>query len=488
MYEPARRSDSPETLFAQARFRECLGAARGSAFLGLQARCHLRLGEPARAAHYAAMIEDAGERFTLLGTALSRLGCNDDAEAHFDEAKRIARSSELRAELQYFCGLHYWGKRDLSAAQECLSDPVFTRPGSSRIRAITLRAWICWAQGRHEEHIAGLVRALDEVQALPGGDVFVMAAVAHGLSVQARERYLPAIAKRLSPILDSLPISSTGFLTRRNVGWAHALSGDFVGAFRELRAAASVAPAPAWKACAIADRALLSRGLQYTAAANDELDHAESLVHGIDWSAQHGEERFVLLTLAELSAQSNPSLARSYLDRYHSIETPVSALLAFRSDERVTALEQYAGGCVLRYEGKRSEAIAAYRTAYEIWTRCGYDWRRATVLVDLGEMQLKREFFETAAELLKKFPQSWIAGRLGDRIKPAMDPLFGTLTPREREIAILACEGMTYEDIGVRIGLSPNTVRNRLHDCYSKFDVHNRTQFVAECRRRGISC
>ena len=48
------------------------------------------------------------------------------------------------------------------------------------------------------------------------------------------------------------------------------------------------------------------------------------------------------------------------------------------------------------------------------------------------------------------------------------------LTPREREIAELAKEGLTNQEIGEKLYISINTVKKHLQSIYSKFEISNR--------------
>ena len=60
------------------------------------------------------------------------------------------------------------------------------------------------------------------------------------------------------------------------------------------------------------------------------------------------------------------------------------------------------------------------------------------------------------------------------------------LTPREVELIPLIAEGLQNKEIAVRVGVSEQTVRNHLSNTYRKLGAHNRTQMLAEARRRGI--
>jgi len=60
------------------------------------------------------------------------------------------------------------------------------------------------------------------------------------------------------------------------------------------------------------------------------------------------------------------------------------------------------------------------------------------------------------------------------------------LTPREREILGLMCQGHTDTEIASGLRLSRNTVRNHVAALYSKLDVHRRSAAIIWARQRGI--
>ena len=60
------------------------------------------------------------------------------------------------------------------------------------------------------------------------------------------------------------------------------------------------------------------------------------------------------------------------------------------------------------------------------------------------------------------------------------------LTPREREILGLMCQGHTDPEIAASLHLSRNTVRNHVAALYSKLDVHRRSAAIIWARQRGI--
>jgi DNA-binding CsgD family transcriptional regulator len=47
------------------------------------------------------------------------------------------------------------------------------------------------------------------------------------------------------------------------------------------------------------------------------------------------------------------------------------------------------------------------------------------------------------------------------------------LTPRETDVLQLLAKGCTYEQVGVRLGISLNTVTSHIKNAYRKLEVHS---------------
>jgi DNA-binding NarL/FixJ family response regulator len=62
--------------------------------------------------------------------------------------------------------------------------------------------------------------------------------------------------------------------------------------------------------------------------------------------------------------------------------------------------------------------------------------------------------------------------------EPLPPSAFSTLTPREKQIAYLAAQGLTNRQIGVETGLSINTISNHLKRVYAKLGVQSRTELA----------
>ena len=78
-----------------------------------------------------------------------------------------------------------------------------------------------------------------------------------------------------------------------------------------------------------------------------------------------------------------------------------------------------------------------------------------------------------------------IAGAMitrGDTASPAE----GCLTTREHEVLLFIARGMTTQEIGDGLGLSPNTVKSHSRSLFTKLDAHNRVQALTTARLRGL--
>lgn len=77
-----------------------------------------------------------------------------------------------------------------------------------------------------------------------------------------------------------------------------------------------------------------------------------------------------------------------------------------------------------------------------------------------------------------------------DRLRPLLLARFtterlGVLSPREREVLDHLAKGMTGEEVAVRLGLSPETVRTHVRNAMDKLEAHTRVHAVALALRQG---
>ena len=68
--------------------------------------------------------------------------------------------------------------------------------------------------------------------------------------------------------------------------------------------------------------------------------------------------------------------------------------------------------------------------------------------------------------------------RTGPREKPEQE-----LTPHEARIMRMLAEGDSYQEVGERLGITVNTVRNYIRRIYEKLHVHTKSQAVSKALR-----
>ena len=66
-----------------------------------------------------------------------------------------------------------------------------------------------------------------------------------------------------------------------------------------------------------------------------------------------------------------------------------------------------------------------------------------------------------------------------DRIQP--------LTPRERQIALLVCTGLSNKQIAQQLTVTEGTVKVHLHNVYEKLAIRNRTMLALLALKLGVT-
>ncbi|HEX5029967.1 MAG TPA: response regulator transcription factor [Candidatus Eisenbacteria bacterium] len=100
-------------------------------------------------------------------------------------------------------------------------------------------------------------------------------------------------------------------------------------------------------------------------------------------------------------------------------------------------------------------------------------------IVESVDAALRGEFHcppRIATALVRRLSQSVLPGRV---------PGETSLTTRENQILSLAEQGLTNKAIAERLGISPATVKNHMHNVLGKLSAHRRTEAIAQLRSRG---
>ena len=93
-----------------------------------------------------------------------------------------------------------------------------------------------------------------------------------------------------------------------------------------------------------------------------------------------------------------------------------------------------------------------------------------------GEAPISRS---TAAKILKEFAEQ---ARREAREAPEEQ-----LSPKEREVLVLLTEGLTNKEIGNKLGITENTVKNHLKNILDKLHVENRVQAATFALQKKLS-
>jgi DNA-binding CsgD family transcriptional regulator len=75
-----------------------------------------------------------------------------------------------------------------------------------------------------------------------------------------------------------------------------------------------------------------------------------------------------------------------------------------------------------------------------------------------------------------------VLGDLGDDAPPALV----SLTDRELQVLAQAATGAAYPEIGLRLGLSAQTVKSYMRDLIGRLGAHNRHEAMVDARRQGL--
>lgn len=110
--------------------------------------------------------------------------------------------------------------------------------------------------------------------------------------------------------------------------------------------------------------------------------------------------------------------------------------------------------------------------------RGGQGWRHADLAVAIDDV-IREQMQWFSGAVLERLARS--------RAPAAREAGLGELTPREREVLAMVCEGHGDAHIAAQLGISRNTVRNHLSNIYGKANVRRRSEAVVWGRERGIA-
>lgn len=183
-------------------------------------------------------------------------------------------------------------------------------------------------------------------------------------------------------------------------------------------------------------------------------DAVATAAAGVDWAYEHGmpvEESFALDALVRVSPSATAA------DR-------LAELASATGNQLVGALATHARALV-------DKDAPALRSSAGQFAEMGVWWMAAAAATSAAD-HFDRKRDRVGAAESARFAASCAERCDGVRVTGAVQPV--DLTPREREIALLAAKGYSNRDIAEQLVLSARTVENYLYRAYTKLGVTSR--------------
>lgn len=497
--DPCALENSPEPsaaqLYEEGRFTAYLKATAGATSVEqrfTRVRALTRKGDFLGALDELAAVGpmSSGDEALLLALKSlchSYLGDPDSARAALAAVRPKPYGPAVKFELAYAKMAVAWGKNDPDAMDRALLAVDVSASPNLYARWLYGRSWACALRGQYAAQLSFLEQAARQLRlegAVP--DVFLEATTTRAIVHLVREIYAHETFALAVTLVETVQwheeLEHERFLTYRGLAWAYALRGMHEKAFEYAYRARDVAPSDMWVAASYSDQAYLARMAGQTRISDALLDHALLRATTTDWTSR-GEERISLLNLAELVADRNPEAAAKLLRIYDAIPMRVAPALALSRDSRLPAMEDYARGTVLAALGRRSDAVEHLTNAYAAFCTVGYSWRAAASALRIHVVTEQDAWLRYAADAVAEFQDSSVAEAIRQRAAAAnVDPRISALTPAQRRVFALMCEGLGDKEIAQRLNISPETAKNHAAKVRSAFGVRSRAAVIASSR------
>jgi predicted ATPase/class 3 adenylate cyclase/DNA-binding CsgD family transcriptional regulator len=149
-------------------------------------------------------------------------------------------------------------------------------------------------------------------------------------------------------------------------------------------------------------------------------------------------------------------------------------------------------GALASHSGSHREAVRLFAAVSSIRQRMGsvrfkiydadYEASVAGLRDSMGDSDFDTAWAEGAGLSIEEAIAYAQRGR-GQRKRPTSG--WASLTPTELDVVRLVGEGLTNNDIGIRLFISPRTVQTHLTHVYTKLGLSSRVQLAQEATRRG---
>ena len=491
---------SPLELFIEGRNDACLRRTAGKVSTAdriVRVRALIRKADYRTALDAIAAAERCGHDEAALLTAL-KSSCHayrgelDLARATLGAVRAEEHRPDVLFEVAYTRALLAWVQNDSEGMSRALDAVDVNRYPQFSARALYARSWVAALRGEYYEQLLMLEQsAVSVLAAVQARDLYLLAHTVRAMAHLVREIYAPDTFDFTVQTVESLrwneELDTERFLTFRGLAWAYALRGQHEKAFHYAYFARDIAPSAMWVAASYCDQAYLARMAGENRSADALIDHAVACAKETIWKSP-GEERVSLLNLAEVAADRDPAAARDVLSLYDAIPVSVAPAFAFAHDTRLPAMEEYARGVVLAVSGERSAAVEKLTAAFKSFTSIGYAWRAAAAALRLHVTTSEDLWLRQASDAVRDFSQSSVANEIRRRAAAtAVDPRVAALTPAQRRVYALLCEGLSDKEIAHSLGISPETAKNHAARVRQAFGVHSRAAVLAATRGLGAA-
>lgn len=378
-------------------------------------------------------------------------------------------SRKARAEVAYFSAAAAYLRRQYHVAEGTL---LIAHPATPtwQARHLLLRAKIAAARDRFEMYVK-LTQAA--IRLLIQEDPTEEGLIAAGLvMLAAAAREIPLPPEHLDLLTGELPDGASRAQRRSifcTLGWLRALSADSFSSARYLAKAELLASTPVELLTVSLDRAQVAIVLGDSASFPAHVATLYEFAGTVDWSALRTEDLVALPALARAFAEFGiDNLATKYCQ------------LADKCRDSIAPRHDLAHGT--RYQAAIDEALAfashANRTrtaelasrAYAAFERMGFSWRAARMALLLYGINRTHLWRRRAQEHLSCYP-----AEARQRVL-----IFGTATPRQREVLTLFQQGFSDDAIATALGMAPHTVRAHFRNIYRHFNVESRVQLLSK--------
>ena len=449
--------------------------------------------------------DSAATAALLYGTAVGRRDTDAGLKLLID-AERAARRRvhpAVRAEISYRRAHIHWLRGEMAEAERLARVTEAANVDVLAVRGTQLRGFVAVAEGRFKEALALFESARRAYGRCRDHDIELAMVVLQQIASLEQTlrcddvpgthhvrygRTIPRAAIGLG--------APSGWRVRLCIddAWLFSLDGDAIRAYAKAREAERVAPTDAWRVRGLTTRAAIAAAFGEPAAARTFAVEARALASHVDWNATVDDERFGLLTLAEVFSGFDPAGASEILASFDSIQLPLAVTRILRGgDGRLRGWNAFVRASIARAHGEIALAAPLYATALEAFRSCGYRWREAQTLAALAEIppavrvdDIAAPLDEAVALVARHFPKAFLARRFEGWTRVYVDARARTLSPAQRDVLRWLLEGRTPREIAALKGRGYETIRSHVRALHRVFGTRAEHQLVAECARRGI--